>query len=343
MTMNDEPNRPADRGAPGTPAPSDQYLWERTGTPDPSVERLESLLAPLRCSDEPLAGQAIGDAGRRSRWSMSAVRLLAIAATLALAAGAAWHFLSGPTGPSWKVEAVDGLPKIGSSRVASTSGLYIGQWLTTDDSARAKITVADIGTVTVQPGSRVRLVGTSERQHKLQLDRGAIHASIVAPPRLFLVETPAALAVDLGCTYDLSVVADGSTLLRVTFGWVELERNGVVVKVPRGAACRATVGQPPGVRYFEDAPPEFLAALARWETAAASGDLDQVIHETRTRDSLTLLDVFARLPEGADRAKVYRALTDRVALPQDVSENAILAKDPDAISAWEQAIEPTWR
>src|SRR5436190_7194295 len=107
-------------------------------------------------------------------------------------------------------------------------------------------------------------------EHRMELDRGGIHAMIYAPPRLFLVQTPAALAVDLGCAYDLTVDGDRSTLLRVTLGWVELERDGNVVKVPRGAACHTAMGKPPGVPYFEDAPKELLEALNRWEAMHAS-------------------------------------------------------------------------
>ena len=48
-------------------------------------------------------------------------------------------------------------------------------------------------------------------------------ARVVAPPRVLVVETPAADAVDLGCAYALEVEADGSTRLSVTSGQVALE------------------------------------------------------------------------------------------------------------------------
>jgi hypothetical protein len=58
----------------------------------------------------------------------------------------------------------------------------------------------------------------------LSLERGALHARIAAPPRLFIVDTPSAMAVDLGCEYKLDVDAAGNSRLHVTSGFVALNR-----------------------------------------------------------------------------------------------------------------------
>src|SRR5207248_1979033 len=80
-----------------------------------------------------------------------------------------------------------------------------GAWLETDARSRAKVRVADIGWVDVEPRTRVRLVRASAAEHRLELSRGVLHAAVTAVPRLFVVDTPSAVAVDLGCAYTLEV------------------------------------------------------------------------------------------------------------------------------------------
>ena len=46
-------------------------------------------------------------------------------------------------------------------------------------------------------------------KHCLRLAHGRLSARVTAPPRLFVVDTPAATAIDLGCAYDLAVLTDG--------------------------------------------------------------------------------------------------------------------------------------
>ena len=70
----------------------------------------------------------------------------------------------------------------------------------------------------------------------------------------FVVDTPAAKTVDLGCRYTLSVAKDGSGFLVVELGWVAFEWNKVESFIPRGAACATRVGHGPGTPYFLDAP-----------------------------------------------------------------------------------------
>jgi ferric-dicitrate binding protein FerR (iron transport regulator) len=99
--------------------------------------------------------------------------------------------------------------------------LAVGEWL--EPTAPTELVVADIGTMEVDPGSKLRLLATSSSGHRLELAEGRIRARVTAPPRLLVVETPSASAVDLGCAYDLTVLPDGSSLLLVQRGEVSLE------------------------------------------------------------------------------------------------------------------------
>lgn len=275
-------------------------------------------------------------------------RFLAIAATLILASGVgAFWFYKQESRPSWEVARLDGSPRIGSARVNDKGRLAIGQWLETDNVSRAKIQVGSIGQVEVDPNSRVKLVQTRPTEHRLELARGRLSAHIWAPPRLFFVDTPSAVAADLGCAYTLEVDDDGGSLLRVTSGWVALQLRYRESMVPAGAACATRRGIGPGTPYFEDATEVFRKALSKldfepydteWSKIPA---LNLVLMQARPRDTLTLWHLLSRL-EGADRVLVYERLAALSPPPTDVTREGILQLDSEMLKAWKGALESTW-
>jgi len=167
---------------------------------------------------------------RRPAW----LRWSALAAAAAVVLVVGWRVLGG-RGAGWVVARVDGAPRIGGTALAGTGTLRVGEVIVTDDSSRAEVQVGRIGRVEVLPGSELRLVAARPDEHRLALARGTIYAEVTAPPRLFVVETPSATAVDLGCAYTLEVDATGASRLRVTAGYVELQGGGRRSIVPLGA------------------------------------------------------------------------------------------------------------
>src|SRR5260370_42657465 len=111
---------------------SDEYLWDRSGEPDPEIERLEEALRPLRAPQptpewrpEPRV-QAIPTRGAwDARWRG------AMAAGIALVLGASW-LVSRPVSIGWTVARVEGVPLAGSSPVRTTGRLTVGEALVTD-------------------------------------------------------------------------------------------------------------------------------------------------------------------------------------------------------------------
>lgn len=275
-------------------------------------------------------------------------RFVAIAATLILAVGlGAYWFYEEESRPSWEVARLDGSPRIGSARMKDKSRLAIGQWLETDSVSRAKIQVGSIGEVAIDPNSRVKLVQTRPTEHRLELARGRLSAHIWAPPRLFFVDTPSAVAADLGCAYTLEVDDDGGSLLRVTSGWVALQLKDRESMVPAGAACATRRGIGPGTPYFEDASEVFRKALSELDFAPHDTDwskiqaLNLVLMQARPRDTLTLWHLLSRL-EGADRVLVYERLAALSPPPAGVTRDGVMQLDDEMLKAWKAALESTW-
>jgi hypothetical protein len=243
---------------------------------------------------------------------------------------------------SWKVERLAGLPLVQTTGVINRGRLGVGESLTTDAHSRARIEVADIGQVDVAPNSRIRLVQTQARRHQLSLDRGELSARVIAPPRLFLVQTPSALAVDLGCAYTLNVDKSGNSRLQVTSGHVALADNGRETEVPAGAVCLTRKGTGTGTPFFVDAPLPLQTALEQIDFAQG-GDraLDIILFVARPRDTLTLWNLLGRVTD-SQRRRVIDSLLTYVALPPGVTRDGIQRLDARMLAQWKAQMELFW-
>jgi len=312
---------------------SDDYLWDGSGEPDPEVQRLENLLSRFRHARPRPEFPATERPARRIWFPILLPRLVAAAAAIALVVAGTWFFLRASR-PAWEVTRVAGAPRVGSEQIMQKGRLAIGEWLETDSSSRAKIRVGAIGEVEVEPETRIRLVQARSTEHRLALVHGKMRATIWAPPRFFYVETPSAVAVDLGCRYTLQVDSTGAGLLRVTYGWVAFEQRGRESFVPAGALCETRPGVGPGTPYFEDASGAFRAALAKLDfepsgiagTASGGGRaeaLEAVLSEARQQDALTLWHLLSRTSD-VEQEKVYARLAALVPPPAGVTREGVL-------------------
>ena len=269
------------------------------------------------------------------------IAAVSFAALLVACLVGGWYLLR-PDAPSWEVARLAGAPQIGRERIGERGQLAVGEWLETDNNSRAQISVAHIGEVEVEPQTRIRLVETRPTEHRIELQRGTMHARIWAPPRLFFVDTPSAVAADLGCAYTLEVADDGRSLLHVTMGYVALERGARESIVPAGAACATAPGTGPGTPFFEDASDDFLHALAAFDFKQG-GDpaLNTVLTEARVRDTLTLWHLLPRV-EGDERARVYERLAQLSPPPDGVTRDGVLRLDEQMLTQWQDDLRNRW-
>jgi hypothetical protein len=286
--------------------------------------------------------EAALDAGQKpKRVFRTSVWAGGLAAAAALGIGMfTWSALRAPK-VAWEVLRVDGAPTVGS-RLIEHGKIEVGEWLQTDASSRARIAVGDIGTIEVAPNTRVSMVASRPGEQRLRLARGEISASVSAPPRLFLVDTPASTAVDLGCAYTMKADGDGNGLLRVTRGWVALEWEGRESLVPAGASCRTLQKIGPGTPYFDDAPQGLQEALGRLDVGGEGRDaLDTVLAEARVRDTLTLWHLLSRV-ELAERQRVYNRIVELVPLPKSVLPDKALRLDSATLKLWREELAWKW-
>jgi hypothetical protein len=173
-----------------------------------------------------------------------------------------------------------------------------------------------------------------------------VEAQTWAPPRLFIVDTPSASAIDLGCKYSLQVQEDGSSLLHVTIGLVALQRDGRETIVPAGAFCRTRQGRGPGTPFFEDSSEDFQAALQRVDSLDTGPErtqqLEVVLREAHVRDALSLWYLLPHL-DADSRGLVYDRLAQLLPPPHEVTRAGIVALDKNLLQLWEKVVSQLWQ
>ena len=288
---------------------SDEYLWNRAGEPDEEVVRIERVLGQLRYK-EPLK--------RKPVYRKPAYTWMAAAAVLiAVLSGVLWR--RAPL-TDWQL--------------ANGQRLRAGQLVVTGAVNSASIESQFTGRVDVEPRSRLRLISSATTGQRFDLERGTIHAFIWAPPGLFVVDTPSAKTIDLGCRYTLQMAGDGNGLLTVETGWVAFQWKDRESFIPAGAACVTRPRLGPGTPWFTDASEELKKSLATFDATPEEAPLEAVLRAARDRDALTVWHLMVRT-QGQQRGEVFDKFAGLVKLPASVRRDAVLRGDPEALDgAW---------
>ena len=106
-----------------------EYLWDRSGPPDPDIEHIEHLLEPLRHRGE----LKLLRAGWHAQWA-------GIAAALALGF-VSWRLLSPPASrpTQWTIAEINGNVRVGYQAARTAQRIPAGVDLTTGDSSRVEL------------------------------------------------------------------------------------------------------------------------------------------------------------------------------------------------------------
>lgn len=328
---------------------ADDYLWDRSGPPDPDVEALEHLLAPyghgeragrppspppLPRQASPLPWPARLPTGVAPALAAAAVLLLAV--TVAMVGPAPLDGTPAAAAPGWELSPLKGRPLVASTPVDGPERVLPGTWIDTDADTAARLELPSVGRVIVAPASRVRVTRTAPGEQWLHLEHGTLDALIWAPPGEVVVSTPVATAVDLGCAYTLTLDRSGRGALEVTAGWVGLVHDGREAFIPAGALVQIHASGP-GTPIVASASQALREAIVTFDTTRArdarASALDVILRESSPADALTLWHLLARAtPE--ERAGLFDALAARVPPPDPVTRAGVIAGDRAMLDAW---------
>lgn len=311
--------RAAHEDLPGIPTrPAPDSLWAR-------IELALDARAPL--PPERLQPWQL----RRLGWSAGAIMAAAVGLFV-------YVTVQNQRKPYWGVTRLQGRPHIGWFPVEGSARLRVGDQLITDRSSAAEIKVADIGTVKIDPDSIVRLKSTSKTEHKLELEKGALEAKVTAPPRLFIVDTQSARAVDLGCAYRLETANSGTTQLHVTHGEVALEDRGKASLVLQGFSCESRRGAGLGTPIKDDAPVALRTAVNGFDFEnGGDASVEAARAAARPQDAITLWHLLGK-SSGEERGRLYDTLSRFSRPPETINRAGVIQGDAKMLELWKQVI-----
>lgn len=233
----------------------EDYLWDPKAEPDPEIERLESLLSPMRFEPTPLHPRS----GKS--------RILWIAGLAGLAAATLFWLYpllgSGDQDALVRLRTQEGRVLLANSTfVAGKEGdrLLLGE-----DGSLADLELS--------AGSQLAIRSLNRDKAILALQQGAMDAfvSAAAHPGFFNVDTPSTRCVDLGCQYRLTVDPEGKAHVSVLMGRVAFQDDRKPwrkeVFVPQGAVCTADPTRGSGTPRFEDIQEELRVLLDQFDAS----------------------------------------------------------------------------
>lgn len=298
--------------------------------PDSMWSEIEALLdAQARNRTSAPRRASLGLAWIRPGYALAAASIIVLLGILASV-----YFYA--TRDSWTVEILT----LNANVIKSTERISVGEALVTDPLSRARIKVGMIGNVVLDPNSRIRLLSTDITEQRMALDVGRLEAKISAPPRIFLVDTPSAIAVDLGCAYTLEVDEAGRSFLHVTDGKVALQKDDREVEVLKDAMCETRPGTGPGTPFFTTSSAALREALSRFDFEDGGTEaLDIVLAKANARDTYTLWHLLPRVHE-FQRVRIFDRMVELTGPPQGTTREEVLSLDEKSLYLWRLDLYP---
>ena len=301
---------------------SSSYDWDRSGPVDPELVLWEQALARYGHSLKPYRH-------RQRAWMPLAIVASVI---LLLAAGGVWWDLNLR---ATKVTATRGQVSINGQSAGGGARIRRGDKLTTGPRSRATVRFGKLGFLELFENSSLVLVAAAGNKTRVHLERGRLQAAIYGEPYAFTVETPVALADDMGCGYEISTDTAGHGFLRVTEGWVRLRARGVESLVIEGTEAALLTPSGPGVPVMKGASKDLrsLAGQATAGTAISDAALDAALAQSRPSDAITLLNLLWRVP-GHRAVRIFARLAELHPPPPEVSWGRFQKQDWTAVADW---------
>jgi hypothetical protein len=291
---------------------NDDYLWDKSGEPDAEVQKLEELLVRYRSAASMPDFNRVAVIRRRPMWPYAMAAALIVCAIL----GAIRFYTPADR---WRAMDASGEADVPHSL------LRTGDVVRTEHGS-VRLQSPAVGTIDLGANTTVRLVESRRNRQRLALAAGTIHAKTTSQPGVFVIDTPKARAVDLGCEYTLTITPNGGGVLHVVFGWVDLTHSYEQALVPQGASATIESDGSLTVPVFDDAAPAFHAAIR-------NHDMPTILALARTRDAFTLLNLF-RVATPDERMLLYDRLNQLVPAPPSITRESVRYWSPWSTELW---------
>jgi hypothetical protein len=199
--------------------------------------------------------------------------------------------------------------------------------------------VAGIGSIVIEPNSKIRISRSDTGEHRIALEYGTIDANIAAAPKTFFVDTKSAVAVDLGCSYTLSVDSNGDGLLYVKDGLVSLQSGKRESLVPAGKFCITREGIGPGTPYSKNTSAELKKALIEFDFKnGGEKSVNVILKSAKKEDAVTLVSIIPRV-EKEIQVKVYDRACSLSPPPRKIPEDSLRYFEFKHLNEWIEKVQ----
>ena len=230
------------------------------------------------------------------------------------------------------IKKISGFPVINSKIVTDNSILKIGENLTTDSESRARLVLASIGEIDVEPQTEIKIIETESSEYQLVLSKGKISVRTWEAPKLFSIETPSSSIKDFGSVYYLSVDEKSQTKLQVKSGWVLMETKNNNSLCNEESMCYADQTDGAGIPFSINASDTFQKALYKLNfEKGGEEELTAVLSESRKDDLISLFYLLIRSKQ-AVREKILDRITQLHILPHRITRQEILSGDREILA-----------
>ena len=198
----------------------------------------------------------------------------------------------GMLGHNWRITEFTG-NVLGSGKAASdVAGWGPGDWIETDDSSFVIIEIPDIGIVKLEPGTKIKLIESSEHNNKFELKYGSVNSDTRSSKGNLYIFSDRTTAIDPGSVYKFAVDRNGEGLIYVKAGTVRLTSDNRSSVVPANQYCIIKTGYGPGTPYNSNASENLKKALIKFDFYHGGTEvLDQIYNYTDVKDYATLVNL----------------------------------------------------
>ncbi|MDQ3019684.1 MAG: FecR domain-containing protein [Bacteroidota bacterium] len=240
----------------------------------------------------------------------------------------------------WKVANVQGSPLIGDVSMQGVDSIKEGQSITTNDSSRAELIIADLGKVLIEPNSKVIFLKSSEGNNRIMVEYGTIDADMNSKQKTFFVEMPSAVASDLNGEYTLTIDSTGDGVVYVKSGKVQIQSgNNREAIVPAGNLVITRKDLGVGTPFNENSSAKFKNALFNLDFGKCGGAcVSTLLNSAKMSDAVTLVNLIDKV-DNEYKDEVYTRVAKFVAPPRHVETDSIPFLDEEELNEWIDKIQ----
>ena len=238
----------------------------------------------------------------------------------------------------WSVRSLEGNQKINGNNLQNDLW-NPGGVLSTDEKARAKVNVPNIGIIEVGYNSALILEKAKEGSNSIVMERGSIRVVNSTNMPSLTIKVGVHKILDRGGEFSVETDKLGNANINVKYAFVEIVFNDEHYFLKENYSCELRVGKEPGIPIHQNASDTLKNAVESFdELNGGDQALEKIIKSYRESDVLTLLALIPRVSQ-LQRQIIFQEISNHFPPPESITRAGIIRLDKDMLYKWWEEIE----